>query len=95
MIETYKILNYKYGSKIVPNLLLNNYDRTRGNKYKLNITRAKHNLRKYSFCIFVLEIWNSLSDKTVNSQLVKSFKINLDNYWANKEILYNYKAPLS
>ena len=34
MIETYKILNNKYDSKIIPNLLLNNSDRTGGNKYK-------------------------------------------------------------
>ena len=57
MIETSKILNNKCDSKI-PNLLLNNSDRTRGNKYKLKITRAKHELRKYSFCLCVPEIWN-------------------------------------
>ena len=49
MIETYKILNNKYDSKIIPKLLLNNFDKIRGNKYKLKITRDKHDLSKYSF----------------------------------------------
>ena len=54
MIETYKILN-NYDSKIIPNLLLNNSDRTRGNKYILKITKAKHDLRKHSFVYVCLK----------------------------------------
>ena len=93
MIKSYTILNKKYDSKIIPNLFLNNSARTRGNKCKLKITRAKNDLKKHSFCLQVPKIWNSLSDKVVNSQPVKSLKFNLDNHWTNKKILYNYKVP--
>jgi len=40
----------------------------------------------------IIPLWNSLPEKVVSSSTVKSFKVRLDRFWANKEIYYNYKT---
>ena len=81
----FKILTNKYDNSIIPKLELNEFSKTRGNNLKLNILESNHDLRKYSFCVRVPKIWNTIN----------SFKINVDNFWANKEVKYNYRAALS
>ena len=49
MIEVYKILNGIYDSNVVPSLMRNHDNRTRGNDFKLIHNRARLNIRKYSF----------------------------------------------
>ena len=95
VIEMYKILTNKYDNSIIPKIELNEFIKTRGNNLKLNILESKHDLRKYSFCVRVPKIWNTLSNYVINSKNINSFQINLDNFWANKEIKYNYRAALS
>ena len=90
----YKILTNKYDNSIIPKLKLNEFSKTRGN-LKLNILELNHDLRKYSFCVRVPKIWNTLSNSVMNFKNINSFKINLDNFWANKEVKYNYRAALS
>ena len=40
-------------------------------------------------------VWNSLPVTVVNVASVDSFKKNLDLFWKEEELLYNYKASLS
>ena len=95
MIETYKILTNKYDKSVTPTLDLIDTNRTRGNNLKLKFKRANHDFRKYSFFVRVPKIWNSLNNNVVCYKDIKSFKINLDKYWSNIEVLYDYKAPFS
>ena len=42
---------------------------TRGNKYKLQKSAShNYNLRKFSFCSRIVNIWNSLPDSVVNAE---------------------------
>ena len=91
----YKILTNKYDYSIIPKLKLNEFSHTRGNNLKLNILESKHDLRKYSFCVRVPKLWNTLSNSVTNSNNINSVKNNLDYFWANKEVKYNYRATLS
>ena len=54
MIEVFKILNGFYDAQVVPNLIKNPDTRTRGNVLKLSHVRFKYDLRKYSFCVRVI-----------------------------------------
>jgi hypothetical protein len=92
MIETYKILTNKYDKLVAPVLELNQFSKTRGHNLKLKIQNSNNNIRKYSFCVRVPKLWNSLSDNVINSNSVNAFKNNLDKYWSNQDVLYDYKA---
>jgi len=48
--------------------------------------KANNNLRKYSFCSRVVNIWNSLPNKVVEVDTINSFKNRLDKYWTNEEV---------
>ena len=95
MIESYKILSFKYDSLVSPRLSLNTNSRTRGNSLKMNVQRTKYDIRKYCFSVRISSVWNSLPDEVVLSDSINSFKKNLDKFWKNEEVLYNYEAELS
>jgi len=41
-------------------------------------------------------IWNSLPDSVVESKsIINSFKNNLDKFWQNEDVKFNWKANLS
>ena len=92
MLETYKILHNIYDKSVMPTLILNKFNSTRGNNLKLEIQGSKHDSRKNSFCVRIPHIWNNLPNYVVNSKDVNQFKINIDNHWSKYDILYNYKA---
>ena len=52
------------------------------------------NSRKFTLINRVIPISNSLSDHTVSSNTVKTFKLRLDKYWSDQDVIYNYKADL-
>ena len=91
MIETYKILNGVYDSKVAPTLPLaaNNL---RGNSMKLYKRRANLELRRNFFSLRIVDHWNSLSDKVVSSSSLNLFKNNLDKEWFNHPAKYNFEA---
>ena len=61
--------------------LTRNFDtRTRGNAFKLMVTRCKYDVRKFSFCNRVVNVWNSLPDVVVKSESLNTFKNNLDTH---------------
>jgi len=47
---------------------------TRGNKFKLCKEMWRYNIRKYSFCYRVINVWNSLPDYVVEAESINSFK---------------------
>src|SRR6188768_4187418 len=95
MIESYKILSFKYDSLVSPRLSLNTNSRTRGNSLKMNVQRTKYDIRKHCFSVKIASVWNSLPDEVILSNSINSFKKNLDKFWKNEEVLYNYEAELS
>ena len=90
MIEVFKILNGFYCAQVVPNLIKNPDTRTRRNLLKLWHVRFKHDLRKYSFCVRVMNAWNSLPDIVVCATSLNSFKNNLDKYWCKGDMCFNW-----
>jgi len=47
----------------------------------------RHDIRKYSLCSSVVNIWNSLPDCVVESDSVNSFTSRLDKHWADQDVL--------
>ena len=94
MIETYKIVTGKYEEHVAPALAkVSNYV-TRRNDSRLMKSRAKYDLRKYSFTRRIVNIWNSLPNWVVSANTTNTFKNRLDRFWQNQEIIYDFKAQL-
>jgi len=77
--------------------LVNSFGSTRGNKYKLQKSASHYNLRKFSFCSRVVNIWNSLPDSVVDADtliLILS-KSRLDKHWLDQDVLYNFHSELT
>ena len=64
MVQVYKLLTNKYDDDTV-RLDVNTDTRTRGRVSK----RCHCDVRKYSFCIRVVNIWNSLRTRCNNSYI--------------------------
>ena len=95
MVEVFKILTNKYDKNVTPHLGLSNCTYTRGNTLKLATVRPNLDIRKYSFSVRIVSIWNTLPDSVIASDTINKFKNALDKHWQNEDILYNYKAKLS
>jgi len=54
-----------------------------------------NDLRKYSFTIRIVNLWNSLPENVVSANTVKTFKNRLDKFWSGQELVYDYKADLT
>ncbi len=94
MIEVFKMLNGVYDVSVVPKLNRSFESRTRGNAFKLAHEYIKHDVRKYSFCVRIINTWNSLPDYVVTSLSVNSFKNNLDKHWMHEDLYYNWEASV-
>jgi len=95
MIEVYKIIHNNYDSNATVNVSLNKNAATKGNKYKINNYTFYYNIRKYSFCPRVVNVWNSLPENVVDAENTNTFKTRLDKFWQNKDMLYDYRAELT
>ena len=62
---------------------------------KLVNSRCHYDLRKYSFAVRVINIWNSLSDSVISANNVNTFKNRLDKFWANQEFIFDYNSSLT
>jgi len=45
--------------------------------------------------VLKLYIWNSLPNEVITATSINSFKNRLDLFWADQEVLYNYKANIT
>ena len=87
MIEVYKILTGIYDPSVSPKLPLASESATRGNSFKIINRRCHYDLRKYSFCNRVTNLWNSLPDVVVTAPSLNTFKNRLDKHWINQHVL--------
>ena len=91
MIEVFKELNSTV-KDINPGITLNS-SVSRGHNQKILKQRCKKDVRKYFFTHRVVNLWNDLPNKVVESKNLITFERNLDFHWKNAEFKYNYNAP--
>jgi len=89
MIETFKIINGYYDANVVPNLTRVLGSVTRGNSFKLKVTRCKTDIRKFSFCNRIVNLWNMLPDSVVLSSSLNGFKNNFDKFFSHNDAMYD------
>ena len=53
-----------------------------------------YNIRKYSFCARVVNMWNSLPNDVVEADTVNTFKNRLHKHWYNQDVLFDFNADL-
>jgi len=73
MIEVFKVVNNHYDSEAAVKLNFNTFNITRGNMYKFQKFMCHYDIRKYSFCAPVFNIWNSLPNEVVEADTVKNY----------------------
>ena len=57
--------------------------------------RAKYDLRKYFFSNRVVNVcMDSLPCYVVNADTVNCFKSRLGKFWANQELMYNFRSEI-
>jgi len=95
MIEVYTIISGKYENNIAINLDVNKDSRTRGNIFKLKNKSFQYDIRKYSFSVRIVNVWNNLPYKVVEADAVDTFKRRSDKFWAGQNVILDYKAELT
>ena len=95
MIETCKILNNIYDSRVTNFLSKSNFSTTRGHNFKLFVQHVNFNIRKWFFSIRIVDIWNRLPSNVVNASNVMCFEKRLYKCWADLKIKFDHEAPLN
>ena len=54
-----------------------------------------HNFRKIFFSARIVNIWNSLPNYVVDVQSVDVFKVHVDQFWAQQEVMFDWTADLT
>jgi len=83
MTETYKIVSGKYQPDVAPTSYKSSVHVTRGNDTRLEKSRIKYDLRKFSFSNRMVNVWNSLPNWAVSANTTNTFKARLDKFWCN------------
>ena len=65
---------------------------TRGHSKKIKKKTSRLNVRKHTFTIRIVEIWNSLPESVIQAKTVKPFEIGLDEHWKHQEGKYDFTA---
>ena len=73
MIEIYKILSGKYDPEVSNFIQLRQDSCTRFIDIKYLRKRPMLYVRKYSFCVRAVTLWNELPDKVVEANTVRPF----------------------
>ena len=68
---------------------------TRGNKFKLQNHSFNHNFRKFFFSARIVNTWNSLPNYVVDVQSINVFKVRLDKFLAQQEVMFDWTADLT
>ena len=56
--------------------------------------RSRLDVRKYSFCMRVVDSWNQLPPSVVEAETVNAFERRLDRHWKHKPIYYSYREAI-
>ena len=101
LIEVYKILHEVYDPDTIAFLKLWKDEApdlpslrsgTR-NSRKLYCSVPRLDIRKFSFSVRVVKVWNSLAENIINAPSVNCFKNRLDDLYKTKDIYYDdYKG---
>jgi len=75
MIEVFKIIHNYYDAGASVKLNFYPVGSTRGNKFKLRKDMCRYDIRKYSVCYRVVNVWISLPDSVVGLILLIPSKI--------------------
>ena len=99
MIETYKLMTWKYDHKIV-DFMPEQHDNstslhTQGHQLKSCRLRAEKNLHNNFFSLRVTSYWNSLPNNVVQAPNIKTFESRLDQHWKEYEGKYNFRSTYS
>ena len=90
MIQVYRIVHNI--DKIDYDLFfIKNDNGTRGHDEKLDKPRANTKIRQNSFSHRIINDWNALSDNTVNSPSINSFKNALEKEWINDPTKFDFE----
>ena len=95
MVEAFKILNGHYDSSVSQGILCQADGSTRTNRghtKKLFKRRARLRLRQKFFSMRIVDIWNDLPQKVIDSPSIKCFEARLDRVWKEQDIIYNFKG---
>ena len=57
--------------------------------------KSLHILRKFSFTIRIVNIWNSLPNAVVDVDSVIYLSLDLDNFWKFEDVKYDYIVDLT
>jgi hypothetical protein len=95
MIEVFKIINDIYDPLTTVDMFeLNTTSNTRGHSKKMKIKTSRLNVRKYTFVVRIVEIWNSLPESIIQTKTVKKSEIGLDEHWKHQECKYDFTANI-
>ena len=94
MTETYKIITGKYQGCVAPGLIKEEIYVTRGNDLRLQKLRVRYDLRKFGFSNRVVNKQNCLPNWVVSGNTTNTFKVRLDKFWHNQDIVYDFRAQL-
>ena len=78
---------------VAPTLYIPSVHVTTGNDIRLEKSRVKYDLQKFSFSNRVVNTWNSLPNWVVSAITTNTFKARLDKFSHNQDI-YNFRAQL-
>ena len=93
MIQTFKFINNIWD--IEETLFKPSEEtRTRGHTQMIFKERWNTESRGNFLTNRTVNLWNSLPEKVINSKDVKTFKIELDNFWKTKSWLYDFESDL-
>ena len=95
MIETFKILNNIYDSRVTNFLSKSNFSTTRGHNFKLFVQHTNFNIIKWFFSIRIVDIWNRPRSNVINASNVMCFENRLDKCWADLKIKFDHEAHLT
>jgi hypothetical protein len=96
MREVFKIINDIYDLLTTVDMFeLNTTSNTRGRSKKMKIKTSRLNVRKYTFVVRIVEIWNSLPESVIQAKTVKKFEIGLDEHWKHQECKYDFMANIN
>lgn len=93
MIEMFKIVHGIYDKAVCPTLKFCT-GVTRGHKFKLEHVYSHLNIRKHSFFIRTIGIWNALPELVVDAPSVNTFKNRLDKFWSKEPFKFDWEADI-
>jgi len=77
---------------VAPSLMMSQVSHIRGNMYKLQKMYASMILENI-LTVRIVNLWNSLPFLVVEAPLINCFKMRLDKFLSNQDVLYYFKAP--